>query len=86
MEHSIWRCTHRSLREDGTVGECDETMEQAEMEAHLISAHRYTASVIKVEDVIRHFVLVRTADSRGPGRRGKTEDQTEPMFDRGDFR
>jgi hypothetical protein len=55
------------------------------MEEHLRVEHRMKG--LTPESVWGMFALVRGAPSRGrPPGLGKTDDQTPPMFDRGDFR
>ena len=84
VENSIWRCTVPSRTSE--TGECDATVIQQEMEEHLRRDHK--RRLLSPGDVIPFFVLVRTAEvPRGPGRRGKIEDETMTMFDPGkDFR
>ena len=83
VENSQWRCTVPS-RESET-GSCDVVVTQQEMEAHLRGDHK--RSLLSPGDVIPYFVLVRSSDlGRGPGRRGKIDDETMTMFERGDFR
>lgn len=78
VERSLWRCTVRVL--GSQTGECDEVIVQQDMEDHLRTIHR--RALLSPGDVIPFFVLVRTSDiGRGPGRRGKVDDVTMPMFE-----
>ena len=68
------------MGEFGHWHECDATMEQGFMEDHLRRDHKQ--KVEKPTDVMSQFVLVRTAlVGRGPGRRGKVDDETMQMFE-----
>lgn len=84
MDGSEWRCTHRIVGAGGYSEECSVTMTQQDMEEHLRVTHRLNPQT--PDDVRTFFVLVRSVDPRGPGRRGKVEDQTMEMFTKGDFR
>ena len=68
------------MDEFGHRHECDTQLEQADLEDHLRRDHKQ--KVEKPTDVMSQFVLVRTAIvARGPGRRGKVEDETPVMFE-----
>jgi hypothetical protein len=83
VEGSEWRCRHTS--HSSATGECDVVLKQEDMEQHLSVDHGMKG--LTPESVWGMFALVRGAPSRGrPPGLGKTDDQTEPMFDRGDFR
>ncbi|MGV0949377.1 MAG: hypothetical protein ACOYB3_01805 [Azonexus sp.] len=83
VEHSQWRCTV-PVRSSET-GTCDEVVIQKDMEDHLRREHK--RRLLSPGDVIPHFVLTRSSDlGRGPGRRGKVDDETMTMFEREDFR
>lgn len=84
MDGSQWRCTHRMVGEAGHSVECDIVITQQDMEEHLKVSHRLSPT--NPEHVRSFFVLVRSVDPRGPGRRGTIEDHTMEMFSRGDFR
>lgn len=82
VDDSEWRCRHPSRTSD--TGECDVVLKQQAMEDHLRTEHRMKG--LTPEQVWAMFALVRGAPSRGrPPGMGKTEDETLPMFDRGDF-
>jgi hypothetical protein len=81
VENSIWRCTFPVKA--SITGTCDALMVQQEMEKHLKSDHGYS-TIRSPMEVLEQFVLIRTAEvPRGPGRRGKVEDETLPMFEKG---
>ena len=64
--------------------ECDEPIEQTELEEHLRTTHK--VKVTTPEQAISHFVLQRGALMRGPARRKSTKDTTEELFTREDYR
>lgn len=83
IDGSEWRCRHPSRSSE--TGECDVVVVQQDMEGHLATDHRMKA--LTPEQVWSMFALVRGAPSRGrPPGLGKTDDETMPMFERGDFR
>lgn len=83
VDGSEWRCRHPSRTSE--TGECDVVVVQQDMEGHLATDHRMRN--LTPEQVWAMFALVRGAPSRGrPPGLGKTDDETMPMFERGDFR
>jgi len=81
VEGSLWRCVVFVFDEHTrSRHECDTQLEQADLEDHL--RHTHKMPVERPADAMDKFVLVRTSIiGRGPGRRGKVEDETIMMFE-----
>lgn len=82
VEDSLWFC--RVEAPLSVTGYCETMVKQSDLEDHLKRQHRIRPT--DPLDLIKHFTLARGSHHGKPPGRGKVDDQTYKMFDKGDFR